>query len=135
MMSYFAGEFMKFQKSLLTLLVCLMFFGPNQAAKALLVSNIVDTTINYTAKTTYVVTKYSLKAVIFTVKKTAKGVKVISKSFYTATKDAFKSPSKPVKSEICPVKNFKPVNTNVLPPVPTNSLPPVPNNSLPTIHY
>ncbi|MFA6925362.1 MAG: hypothetical protein WC223_14045 [Bacteroidales bacterium] len=138
---------MKIQKNLLIIFFCLIFFSTTQEAKALLISDIVDSTINFTAKTTYLVTKYSIKTAIFVVKKTAKGVKEVSKSVYIASKDAFKTPSipssKPVESEIQHVNNFTPVNTNLLPPIPKTSFPAVPKstiiptsgNSLPVISY
>lgn len=65
-----------------------MFLFP-QDANAGTASKVADKTIEYTAKTVYYVTKYTLKAGWFIIKKTGKGIKVISKSIFSGTKDAF----------------------------------------------
>ena len=82
-----------FKKILISAFICIVFLFP-QTAQAGTASNVADKAINYTAKTVYYVTKYSLKAGWFVIKKTAKGIKVITQHTFKATKDAFNSGSK-----------------------------------------
>ena len=97
--------------------ICIFFLCP-QKAHAGKVSDVIDNGINYTAKATYNVTKYTLKAGWFVIKETAKGIKVISTSIFNGTKDAFCSAPKTEK--------FKPVNKNPNSPNSIYVLPPAP---------
>mgnify|MGYP001811238976 CR=1 FL=1 len=122
---------MKMNKSMLVILSCFIIFSTAQDAEAFLISDLVDVTINCISRTTYIVTKYSLKTSVFIIKKTAKGTKSVSKSIYTASKDAFKTPAKPESPEIQPVRNFTPVNNNILPPVPQTTISPSSKSKIP----
>ncbi|OGI04508.1 MAG: hypothetical protein A2Y25_06125 [Candidatus Melainabacteria bacterium GWF2_37_15] len=81
-------------------------------------STVADKTIDCTAKLTYYVTKYTLRAGWFITKKTARSITTVSKSMFRATKDAFSS-----NKQAKPVKTVKPAdddyyNNNTLPPPP-----------------
>ncbi len=100
-----------FKNLIIMVFVCIIFLFP-QKANAGTVSNAVDKGINCTAKGAYYLTKYSLKAGWFIVKKTAKGIVIVSKGIFNGTKDAFTSAPK-----------VKPVNKKedyiyTLPPAP-----------------
>ncbi len=60
-----------------------------QGADANAASKIADKTIEFTSKTAYYVTKYTLKGGWFILKKASKGVKAVSTSVYRAAGDAF----------------------------------------------
>ena len=103
-----------FKKLLFTFFICIFFLCP-QKANAGKASVVFDEGINLTAKATYNVTKYTLKAGWFVIKETAKGIKVISTSIFNGTQDAFYTAPK--------IEKLKPVNksTNsiyILPPAP-----------------
>jgi hypothetical protein len=126
---------MKISKKLFILIFCLTFSISNLPAHAF-VGDLADSAINFTAKTVYFATKYSLKTAIFIIEKTAKGLKVVSINIYTASKDAFISPSELNSSNTYPVKNLKSIQVNSLPTVPSaEDLPPLPDNLLPLIKY
>jgi len=126
---------MKISKKLFILIFCLTFSISNLPANAF-VGDLTDSAIDLTAKTIYFATKYSLKTAIFIIKKTARGVKVISTNVYTASKDAFTAPSALNADNLYPVKNYQPVQVNSLPAAPsTEDLPPLPDNLLPLIKY
>lgn len=110
---------MKYKKKLVVfVLTCLLLFSSN-TAKAFGISTVVDKTISYTAKGTYHITKFALKTSWFIVKQTSKGVYVVSKGVFNATKDSLRSDPKPASTV--------PENDNLyetLPPPPE-----VPDNS------
>ena len=111
------------KKSFVLIFICIAFLFP-QKADAGTASKVVDKTINFTGKAAYCVTKYTLKAGWFVIKKTAKGVAVISKSMFAGTKDAFK-PAQKVKPVVKTDK--KPDSVYTLPSNPKlYTLPPVP---------
>jgi len=83
-------------KKILVLAVACMFLLCSQKGMAGTVSDVADKTIHYTARGMYYVTKYTLKTGWFVIKKTAKGVVIVSKSVFRATKDSFNSGAKPV---------------------------------------
>ena len=101
------------KKLFILIIICIFFLCP-QNANAGVVSGGVDKAINGTAKAAYYVTKYTLKTGWFVVKKTAKGIKAVSKNIFNATKDAFNSntKTKPVNSD------YNNYNDSVLPPPP-----------------
>lgn len=108
------------KKLLVLIFICIIFLFPKKA-DAGTASKVVDKGMIFTAKATYYITKYTLKAGCFIIKTTTKGVIIISKSIFNGTKDAFKSTpkAKPV--------NKKPDTTYTLPPNPKlYTLPPVP---------
>jgi hypothetical protein len=82
-----------FKKAIVLVFICMIFLLP-QKADAGSISNTVDKGINCTAKATYYITKYTLKAGWFIIKKTTKGAIAVSKSIFNGTKDAFNSTSK-----------------------------------------
>lgn len=111
------------KKLFVLIFICIAFLFP-QKADAGTASKVVDKTINFTGKAAYCVTKYTLKAGWFVIKKTAKGMVVISKSMFAGTKDAFKPApkGKPVVNT-----NKKPDSVYTLPSNPKlYTLPPVP---------
>lgn len=103
-----------FKKLLFTFFICI-FFLCSQKANAGKASDVIDGGINFTAKATYNVTKYTLKAGWFVIKETAKGIKVISTSIFNGTKDAF-CPA-PKTEKLKPV-NKSPKSIYILPPAP-----------------
>ena len=82
-----------FKKSLVLFFICIVFWSP-QKAFASKATDIVDKTINFTANSVYIVTKYTLKSVYFVAKETVKGTVKITKSIFNGTKDAFISAPK-----------------------------------------
>jgi len=74
-------------------------------------SSVADKTIDFTARTAYYLTKYSLKAGWFIAKKTAKGIKAVSISIYNASEDAFNS-----NTRVKPVNNNNIYNETLPPP-------------------
>ncbi|HSA07480.1 MAG TPA: hypothetical protein P5556_09900 [Candidatus Gastranaerophilales bacterium] len=102
-------------KKYLILIIIYLFLLCPQSANAGNVSSGVDKAINLTAKATYYVTKYTLKTGVFLVKKTGKGITMVSKSIIKGTKDAFKPNStiKPVNN-----RNYNKHEENALPPPP-----------------
>lgn len=99
------------KKSFILVIICISFFCP-QKAMAGTASTGADKAINFTSRTAYYLTKYSLRAGWFIIKKTTKAVKAVSISIFDASGDAFNSNT-----------NVKPVNNNnlynkTLPPPP-----------------
>ncbi len=85
-------------KKIFLLILC-VFFLTLQSVNAAIVSKAVDVTINCTAKTVFLVTKYTLKTGLFVTRKTAKGLKAISFGVFRGIKEAFiTKPS--VKSQV-----------------------------------
>lgn len=99
-----------FKKSFILLIFVCSLFLCQQNAYAGTASIVADKAIDCTAKGAYYVTKYTLKATCFIVKKSAKGVFLISKGIFNGTKDAFFSPKpKPISK---PENISQPVNVN-----------------------
>jgi hypothetical protein len=102
---------------ILIIFISAVFLFP-QKTFAGTVSNLVDNGINFTAKTAYYLTKYSIKAGRFIIQKTVKGVKAVSKGVFNGGKDAFnttpKKTSKHVKNKKTETKEY----IYTLPPAP-----------------
>lgn len=85
------AENMQKTKIIFILIISCIFFLLPIKAKAGSASNIADKTIEFTAKTAYYITKYTLKSGWFLTRKTAKGIQIVTMSVYSASKDAFSS--------------------------------------------
>ncbi len=104
------------QRVILFLLIICAFFLFSQKVNASGVSDIADKSIEFTAKTTYYITKYALKSGWFITRKTTKGVKIVSISLYRASKDAFSSNEKTKHLEKSP--EYREYDTKLPPPPP-----------------
>jgi hypothetical protein len=112
----------KAKKLFIMSIICAFMFSA-QKANAGVISKGVDSIINGVAQTTYYVTKFTLKASWFLVKKTTKGAYLVSKSIYKGTGEAFKSNKKQKPTDKKPlekksIENQPGSNYQTLPPLP-----------------
>jgi len=105
-------------KKLFYIVFICIFFLCTQKSYAGTASNVVDKGINGAAKATYYVTKYTLKGGCFVIKKTAKGIKSVSISIFSGTKDAFKPTRKAIPVNSANPVYKKPDSIYTLPPAP-----------------
>lgn len=110
-------------KKIFLLTVCVFFFTL-QNANAGVIADALGSTVYYTTKSVFVVTKYTFKTGWFITKTTAKGLKIVSANAFKGAKSAFISkPKVKAKPTVRAKPITKPATTqkyhyNKLPPPP-----------------